>query len=106
MTHEELKQYWRPMCSDFIEIQNNGLCAIHRFMFTYGIVTDLQEHNYSHRWCYKTYEEAQIALKYWDGIGDPPGLWIKYKGIAGEWGNILRPEFNEQFDVVSPHYKP
>lgn len=106
MNKEQLIQHWKPICSDFKEVEHKGLCAIHRYLFTYGIVTNLTEHNYVDRWCYQTYEEAQIALKYYNGIGDPPGLWIKYKGLQGEWGNAHRSDFNKKYDTISPYYTP
>ena len=106
MTKEELIKHWKPCgCSDFKEIEGIGLCAIHKYAFTYGLVSNLDEYSYEGRWCYPTYEEAQLGLKHWDGKGDPLGMWIKYKGDGGEYSNFYRPEFNPKWDKKSPHLK-
>jgi len=105
MKTKEIKALWGELCTDFKEIPEVGLCAVHKYMFTYGIVSGLDKISYKGRWCFKTKEEAQTALKYWDGTGDPLGLWVKYKGEEGEYGNIRHPEFNPQFDTPSPHTK-
>jgi len=98
-----LKEHWDSIISNFKEIDGQGICGIHKFMFTYGIVTDIQSYSYKGRWCYETLKEAQIALKNWDGKGDPPGLWRKYKGEGGEYGNKFRDDFDPEFDILSPH---
>ena len=66
------------------EIPGRGLCGISIFMFTAGILYNLDESGYSGRWCYHSESEALHALDKWDGVGDPPGNWIKYKGEGGE----------------------
>jgi hypothetical protein len=38
------------------------------------------------RWCYETRREAAEALEQWDGQGDPPGNWIKFKGRVERHG--------------------
>ena len=69
------------------EIEGKGICGIMRFMFTFGLVYNLDEFGYSGRYCYQTEEEAQIALKHWDGKGYPLGRWIKHKGAGFDEGN-------------------
>lgn len=69
------------------EVPNRGICGLYDFLFTVGLVFGMDEYGYRGRWCYKTREEASIALKYWDGDGDPLGNWIKYKGEGGERSN-------------------
>ena len=105
MNNKELEKHWSEFCSDFREVPEKGLCAIHRFIFTFGIVTNLNEISYAHKWCFDTKEEALIALKHWDGKGDPLGLWKKYKGENGEYSNSLRSDFNKKYDRSSPHLK-
>lgn len=61
-------------------IEGKGVCGINRFMFTYGLVVNLDATGYSDRYCYHTEGEATEALSAWDGTGHPPGNWIKHKG--------------------------
>jgi hypothetical protein len=52
-------------------------------MFTVGIAVMDADQWYA-RWCYDKRIEALKALTDWDGMGDPGGPWIKYKGRGGE----------------------
>lgn len=56
--------------------------AISQFLFTTGLIVGLSVDTYRVRYCYKTAEEARKALFAWDGAGDPPGAWIKAKGLG------------------------
>lgn len=69
------------------EIPGRGVCALYKFMFTVGLVYGLDDTGYKGRWCYDNVTDALTALITWDGIGDPPGAWIKYKGEGGERSN-------------------
>jgi hypothetical protein len=71
----------------FREVPGKGLCGLSHFMFTTGLAVGLEESGYKGRYCYRTQGEAEVALKYWDGQGDPLGNWIKYKGEGGEREN-------------------
>jgi hypothetical protein len=62
------------------EIPGHGMCGILRMIFTTGLFHGLDEIGHQGRWCYHTQAEAIQALVRWDGSGDPPGDWIKYKG--------------------------
>lgn len=68
-------------------IPGRGVCGLHRFVFTSGLVYGLDETGYSGRYCYETIYEARVALQNWNGVNDPSGDWIKHKGEAGEWSN-------------------
>ena len=59
---------------------SNGICGIRRMLFTTGLFCGLTQNFYEGRWCYPTMFDAVQALTKWDGRGDPPGNWIKYKG--------------------------
>lgn len=65
-------------------VPGRGVCGSQEFMFTGGLVYGLHEAGYVGRYCYGTMGEANEALAAWDGIGDPPGAWIKLKGADGE----------------------
>jgi len=69
------------------EIPGVGICGLRSFIFTTGLIIGMNEIGYFGRYCYKTSREASDALKSWDGSGDPPGNWIKYKGEGGEREN-------------------
>lgn len=69
------------------KLPNKGWCALGYMAFTVGLFIGLQEYSYHGRYCYPSFEEAEAALKTWDGKDDPPGAWIKYKGIGGERRN-------------------
>lgn len=54
-------------------------------IYTVGVaISDSEDGSILARWCYETYPEAKAALDAWTGYGDPPGPWIKYKGMGGE----------------------
>lgn len=74
------------------EIPGKGVCGLYRFMFTVGLCVGIDETGYHGRYCFKDLMDARVALKDWDGIGDPIPLWIKYKGLDGERSNILNHE--------------
>ena len=73
---------------DFIELgyafprllKSGEWAAVYPFLFTTGLVVGLNESGYRTRYCYKSPLEAAVALTNWDGLGDPPGPWIKQKG--------------------------
>jgi hypothetical protein len=71
------------------EIDGAGVCCLKRFMFTVGLVWGADESGYIGRWCYANLADAKDALMNWNGEKDPPGPWIKYKGIDGERCNLL-----------------
>lgn len=56
-----------------------GVCGVMPFLFTGGLVVGMAERSYKGRYCFETLSEAAAALKSWDGVGDPPGNWIKFK---------------------------
>jgi hypothetical protein len=74
------------------EIPGRGVCGLHRFIFTVGLMVGLDRTGYKGRYCYESNAQAKEALETWDGIGDPSGTWIKYKGIGGERSNPIHKE--------------
>lgn len=63
---------------------DGSLAALGRQLYTTGIVVGIDDMGYAARFCYGSHAVAAAALKAWDGKGDPPGPWIKYKGRGGE----------------------
>lgn len=71
-----------------VGIQGRGLVGLRRFLFTTGLCYGLTEESLEGRYCYENYADALKAMNEWDGIGDPKDdLWIKHKGLAGEYSN-------------------
>lgn len=58
--------------------------ALRKMMFTYSLCHGIDWCGISERWCYQTKVEALVALSRWDGVGDPPGMWIVHKGGKNE----------------------
>lgn len=56
--------------------------ALHRFLFTTGLVVGITPDAYRTRYCYQSIGAALQALMDWNGEGDPPGDWIKEKGYG------------------------
>ncbi len=48
-------------------------CAIDKFLWTYGLLLDIDESGYRSRYCYHTFTEAHNALEKWDGVEEPTG---------------------------------
>ena len=61
---------------------NGCRCALAKMMFTTALIVGITPLGYGFRYCYEHYHDASDALKAWDGTGDPPGLWIKKKGLG------------------------
>jgi hypothetical protein len=74
---------WRTELLAVREIPGRGVCAIQRFIYTTGLLTNLSFNNlsydYTARYCYPIATDALRALLEWDGQHDPPGDWIKEK---------------------------
>ena len=64
----------------------SGECAgVSKMLFTVGLLVGLSD-VYRTRFCYPTFVDACEALYAWDGEGDPPGPWVKEKGINKQSG--------------------
>lgn len=72
------------------------VCGLYQFMFTTGIVVGLDAAGYERRYCFENRHDALAALKSWDGIGHPPGPWIKLKGaMNGCMVDLVNPAFGQ-----------
>lgn len=61
-----------------------GLCGVRPYLFTGALVVGIDPIMHRGRYCYGTMAEAIAALNAWDGEGDPPGAWIKFKSATHE----------------------
>lgn len=60
-------------------MQDDTVCALQNQLYTTGLVVGLDRTGYTRRYCYERWYDAKEALIQWDGVGDPPGPWIKEK---------------------------
>lgn len=70
-------------------LANGEVAGIIQMLFTWGLFVGIDEHGYRTRFCYPTRKEAETALLIWDGLGDPPGPWIKEKGLVERMNPIF-----------------
>lgn len=65
--------------------------AIQVMLYTTGLFVGLDPVGYAYRYCYESFGEAVLdAALRWNGDGDPPGPWIKRKGLGGD---LLNPRW-------------
>jgi len=57
-----------------------NIIALNRYAFTIGLIRGMDLYSIHERWCYPDMVEALMAYSEWDGLGDPPGNWVKHKG--------------------------
>lgn len=78
-----LLKHWQSELLATREVPGRGDCVVQRFIYTCGLLThvtfDRTFIDYTARYCYDSAREAVRALQTWDGVGDPPGDWIKEK---------------------------
>lgn len=75
--------------------------ALLPMLYTTGLFVDLDEVGYAYRYCYEHSHHAVADLQMWDGVGEPPGPWIKRKGRGGDhlnprWLEEVRREMSTQ----------
>lgn len=60
------------------------ICGLKDMLLTTDLFVGLSISGYTGRYSYERRQDAEKAISSWDGTGDPPGPWIKYKGEGGE----------------------
>ena len=78
------------------QVEGRGYCALMRMMFTIGLFVGMDKYGYLGRYCYPDLRSALDAMREWDGMNDPPGPWIKYKGMGGD---RINPRYSERYNV-------
>lgn len=71
----DLEEYY----SQIRTLPTGEVAGLVRQIFTTGLCVGLGEFSHRTRYCYESYMDAKVALSSWDGLGDPPGPWIKQK---------------------------
>lgn len=69
------------------QIPGRKYCGLHRMLFTWGLFYGMDQAGYQARYCYPDLRTAIDAINEWDGVNDPPGPWIKHKGLGYDHGN-------------------
>jgi hypothetical protein len=65
--------------SNVRQLSDGRWIGIRDMMYTTGLFVNLNKVGYEYRYCYENFTDAAIACDTWNGIGDPPGPWIKQK---------------------------
>jgi hypothetical protein len=69
-------------------LHNRGMCGVQKMIFNWTICVGMDYSGVTGRFFFDDGVEAQFSLRNWrDGLVDPPGNWIKYKGEKGEYMN-------------------
>jgi hypothetical protein len=71
-----------------VRVRGRGWCGVKQMLCTWGLFYNMtRESSGDGRYCFANMYQAITALATWDGVGDPPGKWIKHKGKSGEYNN-------------------
>lgn len=69
-------------------LHNRGMCCIQKMLYAWTICVGVDMSGMKGRFFFEDEKEAEFAIRNWrDGLVDPPGNWIKYKGEKGEYMN-------------------
>lgn len=78
-------EFLELMCYRNIRLMPNGQWVATAWLFyTTGLFVGLTSEGYATKYCYEKDVDAIHAAETWDGVGDPPGPWIKRKGLGEE----------------------
>lgn len=68
-----------------LRVTNGEVMGLGRYLYTWALMVGMGHTLWDapcrRRYCYEHKSDAMRALMFWDGLGDPPGPWIKRKGI-------------------------
>jgi len=74
---------------DLRKLPNKQWIGVAPYLFTYGLCIGMQHVGFTGVYHYATLREALEDCSKWNGEGDPPGRWIKYKDTDGERMNPI-----------------
>ena len=60
-------------------LDDGRVICLSDFMFTTGIIVDINRYGYSHRYCYKHRNDAIASIQKWDGKEDTLKGWVAKK---------------------------
>lgn len=70
--------------SHLTRLHNRGMCGIKEMVFTWNICIGMDMSGMVGQFFFDTEKEAEFSIRNWrDGLVDPPGNWVKYKGERG-----------------------
>jgi len=78
----------KTVLTDVLEVEGYHRCrqlpsgvviGVMPMFVTCGLFVGIDRTGYSRRYCYEHAADAIAAVDAWDGVGDPPGPWIKEK---------------------------
>lgn len=95
LTSELREQLTREGYFLLVETEDHKICGLLPFMFTTGLVVDIDQFGYGRRYCYPNTESAVDGYVKWLANGttfnDPQDdMWIKCKGDRGDYTNPLK----------------
>lgn len=61
------------------KLSDGRWAGVQPMLFTAGLFVGITPLGHEKRYCYARMSDALVALRAWDGVGDPPGPWIKEK---------------------------
>jgi len=104
MTDEEFIAIMRSNGYVCVQKLPNGMwVGMQRMLYTTGLFIGLTVEGYSGRYCYERFADVKDALQTWDGTGDPPGPWIKYKGVNLEGMHEAESRYEERLNPRMKH---
>jgi hypothetical protein len=65
--------------TDVKMLSNGEFAGVMPMILTVGLFIGIGPISYRTRYCYPDLLSARAAIREWDGVGDPPGPWIKQK---------------------------
>lgn len=81
---------WLSDYTDVRTLPSGEAAGLTQFLFTVGLCVGLSDSGYRVRYCFIRRDEAESALRVWDGTDDPPGPWIKAKSATENRPNTFR----------------
>lgn len=58
-------------------LRDGRIIGVHRFLFTWGLIVDIDPVGYADRYCYHDLATCSLAFLTWDGTGEPNG-WHRH----------------------------
>ena len=96
MNQHDLKALMESYSYEHVREIDGMLCGLMRYLFTVGVCFGLDEGGLKGRFCFDTYQNAELFLREWDGktypvVGDDGCTAIKgmLQPVRNAAGNLL-----------------